>query len=54
MQKRRRPNKSPFTDAADYLTERIYEKLNARKRVHAVAIALRRGYVRLYDADPGK
>lgn len=40
--------------AVDYLSEKIYEKLNARNRVHAVAVALRRGYVPLYDADTAK
>jgi len=32
----------------DYLTERIYDKLHAKNRVHAVMIAVRRGYVPLY------
>jgi DNA-binding CsgD family transcriptional regulator len=37
--------------AVDYLCERICEKLGARNRVHAVTIALRRGYVPLYGGD---
>lgn len=39
--------------AVDYLGEKIYEKLNARNRVHAATIALRRGYVPLYGEDTG-
>lgn len=37
--------------SVDYLSERIYEKLNARNRVHAVMIAMRRGYVPLYGVE---